>query len=148
MTTTTRRITSNYKHKREKMKTTKIMTRGVTGSYNRKKGRIKPQSKLRPWGSLVVENTREQGWGSPRSWLGGLPIVIAKREKGWCAWASRNSTRELYQQHHNHLSSKEINMCKILVNIVRRSGGGQKRATELKFHFLLPSSSSIEKTIF
>jgi hypothetical protein len=62
---------------------------------------------LRPRGSLVVESTRKKGWGPPRSRLGGLPIVIAKREQAWNAWASSNSARELYQQHHNHLSSKE-----------------------------------------
>jgi hypothetical protein len=32
MTTVTRKITSSYKHKREKTKTTKITTKGIMGS--------------------------------------------------------------------------------------------------------------------
>jgi hypothetical protein len=61
MTITTKRITSSYKHKREKMKTTKITTKRIMGSYNQKKGGRKPQSKLRLGGSLMVESTREKG---------------------------------------------------------------------------------------
>jgi dTDP-D-glucose 4,6-dehydratase len=61
MMTTARRITSSYKHNKEKMKTTKITTKRIMGSYNQKRGRRKPQSKLQPRGSFVVENTREKG---------------------------------------------------------------------------------------
>jgi hypothetical protein len=42
MRTTIRRITNNYKHKKEKMKTTKIVTKRIMGNYNQKRGGKKP----------------------------------------------------------------------------------------------------------
>ncbi len=147
MTIIIKRITNNYKHKRKKMKTTKITTRKIMGSYNQKRGGRRPQSKLWPKGSLVVQSTRNKRWGQPRSQLGGLPIATTKKEQAWSAWVSSNSARELYQQHHKHLSSKKR---KRVQNFGKHSWKRQchKRAMKLRFCSLLPSSSSIEKTFF
>jgi hypothetical protein len=50
MTITIKRITNNYKHKRKRMRTTKIITKRIMDSCNQQKR-----------GSLVVEKAREKG---------------------------------------------------------------------------------------
>jgi len=56
---TTRNIINNYKHKRKKMRTTKIMTKRIMGSCNQKRRGRRPRSKPQPR-VIVVESTRER----------------------------------------------------------------------------------------
>ncbi len=112
--TMTKRFVNSCKHKRCKTRTTKIkitVTKRVANSCSQEReGRWRSTWRLWLRGSQATTRARDARWGPPRSRsqrLGGSLVIVVKREQAWSAWALNDSIRKLYQQHHDHLSSKE-----------------------------------------
>jgi hypothetical protein len=108
MRTTTRKVVSNYKHKRCKTTITKIkiaMTKTIASNckQERRNGKWQSTCRSRPRRSWLVASIRDARWRPPRP---RLLVATTKREQAWSAWASSNLVRELYQQH-DCLISKE-----------------------------------------